>query len=385
MSTQRTSFGLILLLYGAGLGAAAQFAKIATAFPQIQALYPSGEITQGLLLSIISLVGVILGVFAGQIVSALGFRRMLIAGLLLGAGMSAVQAMLPPLPFFMASRIVEGLSHLAVVVAAPTLIIQLTREDQRYLTMTLWSSFFGVAFAAMAYLTPLILSSWDISGLLAVHAGYMALIAGLLYLMIPRLGLERAKIPNLVEILQRHKRAYTSPYESPAALGWLCYTLTYVSVLTVLPPLLPEDQRLALAALMPIASILSSFTLGAFLMRMLPAVTVAHIGFIAAGICGASLLFVDVNGVILVSLFAALGLIQSSSFAVVPQLNKTPEGQALATGALAQMGNLGNMLGTPVLLGLMLVLDENALPVLLIAAYVIGWLVHSLTKRRRNA
>ena len=47
MSQQKTSLGLIFLLYAGGLGAAGQFAKIATIFPEVQALYPASVVTQG--------------------------------------------------------------------------------------------------------------------------------------------------------------------------------------------------------------------------------------------------------------------------------------------------------------------------------------------------
>ena len=51
-------------------------------------------------------------------------------------------------------------------------------------------------------------------------------------------------------------------------------------------------------------------------------------------------------------LFASMALVQSAGFAVVPQINADAPSRALANGALAQMGNLGNLSGTPLLIAL---------------------------------
>ena len=385
MAAERSSIGLILLLYGAGLGAAAQLGKIASSFPMLREAYPANDVVQGLLLSLVSLMGVVLGVVAGQLVASQGYKRMLVAGLALGGAMSLLQALLPPLPVFMASRLIEGLSHLAIVVAAPTLINLVTAERHRYLSMTLWSSFFGVAFAVLAFVAPVVLPITGLGGFYGWHGAYMLLFAALIAMVLPASGVSRSALPGLKDALMRHVSAYSSPRESPAALGWLCYTLTYVSILTVLPPYLPADQRVMIATILPLASILSSFVIGAGLMRFLTAVTVTQIGFIAAACAAAWLMVSGISPAPLVAIFLALGLVQSASFAVIPELNTTAEGQALATGAVAQTGNLGNALGTPLLLALVGALGVTALPVALIALYLLGIAAHEVTKWRRAA
>lgn len=385
MSAERTSFGLILLLYGAGLGSAAQLGKIAATFPMLQQAYPASEATQGLLLSVVSFVGVALGVVAGQLVASQGYKRMLVAGLWLGGAMSLLQATLPSLGIFMGSRLIEGASHLAIVVAAPTLINQVTRPKQRYLSMTLWSSFFGVAFAILAPVAPVLVAQVGLGGFFAAHGAYMIAFALVLTITLPAMAKSDATaLPSLKDVWARHVSAYSSPYESPAALGWLFYTLTYVSILTVMPPYLPEAQRIALGAYLPIASILSSFLIGAVLMRWLSAVTVVQIGFATAALSALWLLMFGISGTALMAIFLSLGLVQSASFAVIPELNDTPEGQAHATGAIAQMGNLGNSLGTPLLLSLVAVAGVSALPLALVVIYMLGIVVHAYTRRLRR-
>jgi hypothetical protein len=67
---------------------------------------------------------------------------------------------------------IEGLSHLAIVVSAPTLIAQLstvTRHQGK--ALTLWGTYFGVAFAGVALTAPFVMHSVSgLAGLPALHA-----------------------------------------------------------------------------------------------------------------------------------------------------------------------------------------------------------------------
>lgn len=384
MSASKSSVGVILLLYAAGLGAGAQLGKVATSFTLLREVYPASDTTQGLLLSIVSFFGMLLGVVAGQLVASQGYKRMMLFGLGLGGLMSLLQAGLPRIEIFMVSRLIEGASHLAIVVAAPTLMNRVTEARHRYLSMTLWSSTFGVAFAVLAPLSPVLVGSLGLGGFYGVHGIYMLALAVILFFVLPKSSTIRAPLPRLREVLERHRSAYGSPYESPASLGWLFFTLSYVAILAVLPPFLPEDKQVAAATYLPVASILSSFLIGAVILRFWSAVSVVQIGFAAATAAALWMCFGGVSVPALMALFLALGVVQASSFAVIPELNDTAESQALATGAVAQMGNVGNALGTPLLLGLVGVAGIAAFPIALIALYVAAIGCHAYTHRLRQ-
>ena len=77
-----------------------------------------------------------------------------LAALLLGAVVSLVQSIFPPYPVMMLTRVLEGVSHLAIVVVGPTAIAGVTSARHQGLAMTLWSSFFGVTYAGLAYFAP---------------------------------------------------------------------------------------------------------------------------------------------------------------------------------------------------------------------------------------
>ena len=148
---QKTPWGLVLALWGAGLGAAAQYGKFSVTFDRLPEHYPQAGNALGLIVSSVGILGIFCGVAAGLLVARIRYRRALLGGLWAGAALSAFQAFLPTLPWMLASRALEGLSHLALVVAAPTLIAQLCAPRDRGFALTLWGTFFGVAFAVLAW------------------------------------------------------------------------------------------------------------------------------------------------------------------------------------------------------------------------------------------
>lgn len=379
---------MILLLWAAGLGAAGQFAKLSVAFPALRDSYPEAGASLGFAVSLISFVGLILGLVAGMIVARLGYRKLLLAGLLLGAAMSAVQAGLPSFPVFLASRLIEGLSHLVIVVAAPTFIAELAPDRLRASAMTLWSTFFGVAYALAAWGGLPLIAAFGPGALFGLHAAYMMLMATVLWLYLPRLDV-RAAATSLAPgaLLRQHLRIYSNPRLSAAALGWFCYTLTFVALLTVLPLVLGPEAPGWLLGVLPLTSIAISLTLVVALLRFVPAVRVVMLGFGLSAI--AVVLIWALPGAIwpVVVLFAALAPVQAASFAAIPQLNAEPQDRALANGAVAQMGNLGNLSGTPVLLAVLGAFGPSGGLAVVLVSYLLGLALHLMTAavRARSA
>lgn len=387
MDRTTSPFGLLALLLLAGMTAAGQFAKISVIFPELAAVYPRAGSALGLMVSIISLTGVLTGLIAGMVVSRIGMRRVVIAGLVLGAVMSALQSLMPPLWLMLVSRAVEGISHIALVVAIPTLIAQLSADRHRPYTMTLWGSYFGVTFALLAWLGAPLARSHGPGLLFVLHAIAMLGLAIALGFALPKGVVARRTdpLPRPTKVLQDHARIYASPYIAAPALGWLFYTLTFVALLTVLPPYLPDATRTTLAFWMPIAGIIVSLTLGAQLLRRMEAVRIVLIG-LALSIASVGLMWLWPGAFWPpVMLFGSLGLVQGASFAAVPQLNADPADQALANGALAQMGNLGNLLGTPVLLAVTMPLGFDGAILFALLSYIGCAAVHLHAAARRRA
>ena len=383
----RSPLFLVLALWAAGLGAAAQFAKIVVIFPELQAHYGETGAASGYLVSLISVIGMLLGLVAGVIAIQLGVRRLLLLGLYLGAAVSAWQTMLPGFEWMLASRLIEGVSHLAIVVSAPTLIAQLSAQRHQGKALTLWGTYFGVAFAGIALTAPHIIRVAGLGGLSAIHAAYMASFAVLLTIVLPKEDRNGAPPwPSLGNILHRHLTAYASPFIAAPALGWLFYTLTFVSMLAILPTMVDPSQRAFAAAAMPLSSIVSSMTIGNILLRYMTAVSVIVIGFATAIVLVLVFLLTGPGAWLFIALFACLGLVQGASFAAVPELNISLEGRALANGGIAQTGNIGNALGTPAMLAVVATGADTGLPALLIGCYASAIIVHlALARGRANA
>ena len=343
---------LTLTLYLAGLGAAGQFSKLAVSFVTLTQVYPGkSEAILGLAVSLISLVGLILGLVAGIVVSRIGARRALVAALALGAAMSLWQATLPDLAVLMLSRVLEGASHLLIVVAAPTLIAEAVPDQYRPAALTLWSTFFGVAFALTAIIAPWVIAHGGLSLLIGAHGVWMAVACAAILLVLPHPVIPPAPAAR-ISVLRRHLTAYATPGIATPALAWLCYTLTFVSVLTALPLLTEGAAPTWLAAIAPLVSIAVALTVGVAILSRHPAQPVVTLGFALCAGVAVAILGVGFTTMTVLALFASMALVQSAGFAVVPQINADAQSRAMANGALAQMGNLGNLSGTPLLIAL---------------------------------
>jgi len=142
-------------------------------------------------------------------------------------------------------------------------------------------------------------------------------------------------------------------------------------------------QRAFVAAALPLASIASSMSIGNVMLSRLTAISVVIAGFaLAIGLVVVFLLTGPGTG-LFIAIFAALGLVQGASFAAVPQLNASVADRALSNGGIAQTGNIGNALGTPVMLAILTMDAAVGLPALLIACYASAILVHLAMARSR--
>lgn len=386
-----TSVYVTLLLWIAGLCAAAQFAKMGLILPELQTLYPNSGASTGFLISLISLVGALFGLVAGIVVGRIGPRKVLLAGLAIGSLISFIQTLELPLPLLLATRVIEGASHLAIVVAAPTLIAHFSSIRFRAAAMTLWGTFFSVSFSVTAWLGLPLAQTHGVHTLFLAHAICMTLITLLVAFTLPIVtlqsnnGAQAAKSLSFTRFYQQHKQAWLSPHIAAPAAGWLFYTITFVALLSILPGLVPSDQRTTVSVVLPLASIASSMTIGVALLWRYTAVQVLLFGF-AIAIGFALLLLLNPNSAPLsVLLFCAMGLVQGASFAAIPQLNKEAPNQALAYGALAQAGNIGNLCGTPLLLFLYNTGGSNAMMLFVMLCYSGAIVIHTLFAKLRAA
>jgi MFS transporter, DHA1 family, inner membrane transport protein len=272
-------------------------------------------------------------------------------------------------------------------VAAPVMIAQTAPLRYQGLAMTLWSSFFAVSFALTAWAgLPLALAYGDGAMFLA-HAGYMLVFAALVWAFLPPDSGEASAFPRLSSLMSQHIQIYASPRLAAPAMGFFCYTLTYVALLTLLPPMIGGAHQTLIAAAMPLVSIAISLTFGVWLLRWVPAFRMAQVGFAVAVAAGLALYGVWGQGwpVVIAALVLAgcLGIVQGASFAAVAQLNPTADGRARAAGAIAQLGNLGTTTGTPLLAALIAGQGVQGLALFVLLPSALGIVLHQFQARRR--
>ena len=382
-------FIIVLAVWAAGLGAAAQFGKISVLFATLQGLYAGqGAVALGLVVSVVGMVGLIFGTTAGLMVARIGPKRAIVAGLAMGAAMSALQSLLPSYPLMIASRIVEGVSHLAIVVVGPTLIAEVATNRFRGLAMTLWSSFFGVTYTVLALGAPAVIAWGGAPAVFVGHAGWMAGMAVVLAAVLPR-DPPGQPIRDNGNIIAQHIEIYRSPRLSAPAMGFFCYTFLYVAILTLLPPETPVTHRALIAAGMPLISIAVSLTLGVWLLSRISAVQLVQWGYLAAApaFVVLALFWGQGAGMLAAGLWlsASLGIVQGASFSSIPELNLTANDRARAAGAVAQLGNLGTTTGTPLLAYLLATAGPPGLAVCALILCALGIGLHAVQARRRVA
>ncbi len=349
---QTTNWLLVFMLLLAGLFAAAQFGKLTLTLTELRALYPNGGAFVPVLVSIVGIVGIFLAAVAGAVVTRVGIARALTGSLLAGGVLSLLEATLPSMPVFAALRVLEGLAHLSIVVATPTLLASISTDNDRPVVMGIWAAFFGISMAILAMILPGLLRLGGLSAVFNFHGIGMLVIAGLLHPLLPK---TRISNPVPVSFLQEHKIIYSNPRLIISGAGFVWYTSIYIALLAVLPIALNLPVW-AITAL-PLISIVGTIW-GGFLAKRVAPDRLVIFGF-AYTAMGAVFVWVMAPAIWpLYLLFFVMALIPAASFASIPHFNTEVTDRARATGGIAQLGNVGTTLGTPIFV---LALDTGGL------------------------
>ncbi len=380
-----TSWPLVVVLWLCGVFAAMQFSKVSFAFTSLQALYAITPAQTGLLLSTVGVVGLLLGVSVGLIAPNVGYRRLLLGGLGLGAAIAAVQVLTTSFGLFWATRLLEGLSQLAVVVAAPTLIAANCAPQHRAIGMGLWSTFVGVAFALTGLAGGWVMDHFGVSGILLCHALGMATMFVAAWVMVPgELAVSDkptkpavGQWPHLEELPRFHRAVYTHRDTALPGACFFFYTFMAVSLITFVPPLGGVDKPWMLVVL-PLVTIFGSFSSG-WLANWVGTPTLGlRIAFTGVALSALAMWGGKSSGLGIgpaaIALLYLAGLAGGSAYALIPFLNRSASSQARANGAIVQLGNLGSTLGPPIFAQLISIwgIKGLALPVVLLALSGLG-------------
>jgi len=370
----RTDWFLIATIFVTGLFAAAQFAKVSLLLPALQAQFDRSLFDVSLLVTSVAIVGLTLGVLAGQVVAGLGARRVAMAAAVGAAALSMLQAMLPSYPVFFLLRVLEGACHLALVVAGPVLMSAAASDRDRPIAMSIWAMFFGVAFSISASLFPFMINKVGLGGLYFAHGTGLILCAAVLWWRAP----VDAAAPKWARVspIALHRRIYASGRQSLPGLSFFPYAFTFIALLAFLPSQLPQAR---LGEILPILSLAGTFGAGWAARRISPE-TLGQWGYVLTG-AGAIAVGLGASWAVY-PMFLAIGIMPGASFASIPHFNADADDRARAAGAVAQMGNLGTSSGTPIFGVVVLSLGLPGLMAFTAVVCAVGFALIHITRQR---
>jgi len=352
MEKAKTRWFLVFVLWLAGIAAAMQFAKFSVAFDFLRNQYNVAPFWIGLSLSIVGFIGLIFGITISIYVSKIGQNKILLVGLLLGTIVSIVQALQPVFPILFLSRIVEGVSHLGIVVTAAIIMIIVSSEKHHSIVMGMWSTFFGIAFSVTAWIGNLVLKLYSSSILFLIHAIFMAIILILLLFSLNQINIP-VNDTNKISFIDAHKKVYSNWRTFSPGILFFFHTFMYIALFTFLPGLSGnENNKSFLLVILPLISIVGTMIAGFASQYFISPSKLCIFAYISLVILILLIRFSFDNNILFVvtSMILILfsGIIQGSVFSLIPKISLTTEDQTNANGAVTQLGNLGSTLGSPV-------------------------------------
>lgn len=392
----RTDWGLVLLIFSAGVVAAFQVGKAPPSLPLLRADLKMSLFAAGWVISTYTLVGVVSGGLIGALADWLGHRRLALAGL--GClGLASLAGGLAQGPAgLLTSRFFEGLGYVVVIVSAPVLIIRTTHPADQRLALGLWSAFMPAGASTMMLLSPLGLQSFGWRGLWLANA----LLVGLFILVFAwssRSLTDSTPARKRPSILNDLKLILSQPGPRRLALCFGAYSLQFLALIGFLPTLLIEDlgigqARAAALSAGVLAMNVPGNLLGGWLLQRgvrratLVVIASAFMGLAAVGIY--SHLAPAWVRYCLCLLFSGLGgIIPASLFAAVPSHSPRPSLVAMTNGLVAQGANLGSTLGPPILAAVVWAAGgwQGGWWLLIVAAGLTIWLALGLGRLERQS
>jgi predicted MFS family arabinose efflux permease len=337
----QSPWGLIFILFGAGILSAFQVGKAPPVLSDMRADLGISLFDAGWLLSVFTFTGLLMGTFTGAVADALGHRRLMLAGLVLQAAGSLSGSFSLSYPGLLATRILEGTGDLK-------------------LALSVWACYLPLGVSLMMVLLPVILAGTDWRGVWQINAA--ALFVYTLFLsrktasirfMNPSRGIRFKKIlEDMVTTLK-------SPGPLLLSLIFVTYTLQWLSVMGFLPTLINEKYGFSksgaslLTAGMVFVNIFGNLAAGRLLEMGLARFKLIALAGVVMG-TSAIVIYLDTphfiinySGCLIFSIFG--GLIPACVLGAVPAY--APSGNRVATtnGLVIQFGQLGQVIGPPVL------------------------------------
>lgn len=357
MSAPPRSRAAALVVLG-GVVAALQVGKLPPALQALQADLGLSLVQSGFLLSMVQLAGMLLAIFVGLAADGLGLRRSMVAGLSLLAAASLAGSAATTTWVLLALRGIEGLGFLLTVLPAPALVRRLVPPQRLPAMLGVWGTYMPLGTSAALLVGPFFIPVWGWSGWWALFAGVSALMAGVLWRVVPPDPPVAAAGPPGQD-LQRLRQTLSHPGPWLVALIFSVYSAQWLSVVGFLPSIYADAGLSAawvglLTALAALVNIVGNLASGRMLQRGWLPQHLLWVGFAAMAV-GTSLAFgawtQDLPawryaGVLFFS--SVGGLVPGTLFWLAVRLAPGERQVATTVGWAQQWSALGQFIGPPV-------------------------------------
>ncbi|MDG9701993.1 CynX/NimT family MFS transporter [Streptomyces sp. DH37] len=357
-SSPRGYWGRFVLLYLCGVLAATGLGKLAPVSVDVRAALGLSLDQMSLLISSITAVAALFGVPVSRLIGRMVLRWALLGGCAVMAAAGLLQSRADGFGPMLGMRLVESVGYVAVVVAAPAVIIAMDAGPRRVVALAAWGTYFPVGLAVGSFAGGL-LSSWlGWRVWLAAESGALLAIGAAAALALGRPGPGDGTPAQGDGEGPASRGAGARRLLGPLLLaaGFATASGTIVAVVSLFPAYLHEELGVPTATagtmtgLVSLAGIAGGFLSGWLLRRGVP---VRHL-FTASLLMplGAALAFLQSGGVAL-SAFGALlvalanELVVAAAFATIPAVVSASRDVSLANGLLAQIGSAGSLVGPP--------------------------------------
>lgn len=354
-----THWAAIAAVMAGGLAIALNVGKLPVALPTLREELSLSLVQAGWLASMLVVLTFVGATFTGMWVGRIGALRMVLGGLAVAAVASLVAPLTPGWWPLVGSRLIEGLGYMVVAVASPALMTAATAPADRRFALGLWSTFMpaGASLAMLASPWLLPRTGW---------AGLWLLTSAALLLALATLAAQRrhfaAAAPSHAPATGLWAPARTAIARPLPWLLGLCFGLWAVQhfALIVWMPTYLQEQRGAGAGLTAVLTglMLLACVPGNLLGGWLVQQEIARAPLlVAAQLCtGAGALVYSSEALPDALRYAAAvfvsfagGVIPAAVMASSTVLARTPQQIGTLQGLYMQLGQLGQVVGTPLI------------------------------------
>lgn len=340
----------------AGVIAGFTFGKMSPALPLLREEFGLSLIETGWLVSAFNTLAVASAIFFGLFADRVGALRFCLFGVGSVAAGGLLGALSPGAPLLIASRLIEGMGFLSIVVSAPGLVAAATPPERRGVVFGLWSSYLPFGAGIIIAASPLLIERAGWRGLWLLVT--LAALAGALLLAAQRRhyrGVTHGTARSLASV----RAALAQPVPWWLGLVFAMYAVQNLGVLVWLPTYLLETRHIggATAALLTALSIFVNCfgnVLGGWLIqRNVPRGRIIAVTFVLTSILFLAMSAADLSDGLRYALVLAYNVVTGTIPAAVLSAGlryaRSPAEVGTIQGLIVHITNIGIFFGPPLI------------------------------------